>query len=116
MTDAFDHLDPYHHPVVLHTHPGKQEAVYRPLLGGRSRLAGVSLQNEWNEAHRRVLQWRRESAAAGRPWVVASDEQNPWDLGVPPDAGYAGFDGRARPENAPAYTADDSAGGRCGAR
>ena len=48
--------------------PGQQERVYRPLLGERSKLSGVSLQNGWNEVHRRVLQWRRESAAAGRRW------------------------------------------------
>ena len=35
------------------------------------------------------------SAAAKRPWVVANDEQNPADLGVPPDPGYAGSTGNA---------------------
>ena len=91
--------DPYRHPVVLHTFPPEQEKVYRPLLGDKSLLSGVSLQNSWKAAHQRTLQWRRESAAAGRPWVIASDEQNPASLGVPPDPGYKGHDGIAVEKN-----------------
>ncbi len=87
--------DPYRHHIVLHTFPPEQELVYRPLLGDKSLLTGLSLQNSWKAAHQRTLQWRRESAAAGRPWVVASDEQNPAGLGVPPDPGYKGHDGVA---------------------
>ena len=45
-----------------------------------------------------MLHWVRESERAGSPWVVANDEQNPHYTGVPPDPGYAGFDGTARPE------------------
>jgi hypothetical protein len=87
--------DPYQHPIVLHTFPPQQDEVYRPLLGDQSLLTGVSLQNPWNKVHHRTLQWRRESAAAGRPWVVANDEQNPAGLGVPPDPGYQGHNGVA---------------------
>ncbi len=88
--------DPYRHPIVLHTFPDQQDEVYTPLLGDRSALTGVSLQNSWREVHRRTLHWIRASAAAGRPWVVANDEQNPASMGVPPDPGYAGGDGLAR--------------------
>jgi hypothetical protein len=87
--------DPYRHHVVLHTFPPEQDKVYRPMLGDKSLLTGVSLQNPWNRVHPRTLQWRRESSAAGRPWVVANDEQNPAGLGVPPDPGYKGHDGIA---------------------
>ncbi len=89
-------IDPYDHPVVIHTFPNQQDKVYPPLLGDRSALTGASLQNGWNQAHQRTLKWVRESAKAGKPWVVANDEQNPADLGVPPDPGYAGSDGVAR--------------------
>ncbi|ACB75122.1 DUF5060 domain-containing protein [Opitutus terrae] len=100
--------DPYHHPIVLHTFPDWQERVYRPLLGDRSALTGVSLQTGWEQSHRRVLQWIEESAAAGKQWVVAHDEQNPHYTGVPPDTGWEGFDGTARPEKySRPYTADD---------
>jgi hypothetical protein len=89
-------LDPYDHPIVIHTYPNQQDKVYPPLLGDQSVLTGASLQNGWNETHRRTLQWVRASAKAGRPWVVANDEQGPAGLGVPPDPGYAGFDGKDR--------------------
>ena len=99
MAKYLNDLDPYRHPIVLHTFPQQQEEVYRPLLGERSLLSGVSLQNPWNQVHRRSLQWLRESAATGRSWVVANDEQNPAGLGVPPDPGYAGHDGIALERN-----------------
>ncbi len=100
--------DPYHHHIVIHTFPDQQDLVYPPLLGARSALTGASLQNGWDVAHQRVLRWVRASEAAGKPWVVASDEQNPHYTGVPPDPGYAGFDGVARPERGSRpYTIDD---------
>ncbi len=108
MAQFIHDTDPYHHPIVLHTFPDWQERVYRPLLGERSALTGVSLQNGWEVSHQRVLQWIDESTAAGRPWVVAHDEQNPHYTGVPPDPGWEGFDGTARPErNSRPYTPDD---------
>lgn len=88
-------IDPYQHPIVVHTYPDKQDAVYRPLLGRGSELTGASLQNAWNVAHERTLKWVEESEKAGRPWVVANDEQNPPSLGVPPDPTYKGFSGLA---------------------
>ncbi|HEU4719894.1 MAG TPA: DUF5060 domain-containing protein [Gemmatimonadaceae bacterium] len=101
-------VDPYDHHIVLHTWPGRQERIYRPLLGDRSMLTGLSLQTGWNASHRMVLQWLDESARAGRQWVVAHDEQNPHFTGLPPDSGYAGFDGTARPsEGSRPYTAHD---------
>ncbi len=88
--------DPYQHPIVIHTFPNWQDRVYSELLADQSLLTGASLQNGWNEVHRRTLQWVRASAEAGRPWVVANDEQGPASLGVPPDPGYEGFDGTAK--------------------
>jgi hypothetical protein len=75
------------------------EEVYRPLLGDKSLLTGVSMQTSWKASHQKTLQWRKESAAAGRPWVVAHDEQNSASLGVPPDPGYKGYDGIAVESN-----------------
>ena len=87
--------DPYHHLIVVHTYPDWQDRVYSKLVGDQSALTGASLQNSWSAAHQRVLKWVNESANAGRPWVVANDEQNPAEMGVPPDPGYAGQDGVA---------------------
>jgi hypothetical protein len=47
-----------------------------------------------SQAHQRTLRWVTESDS-GRPWIVANDEQNPADMGVPPDPGYAGHSGEA---------------------
>jgi Domain of unknown function (DUF5060)/Putative collagen-binding domain of a collagenase len=91
--------DPYKHHIVVHTYPNRQDAIYSKLLGNQSVLTGASLQNAWNAAHRRTLHWVRASAKAGRPWVVACDEQNPPSIGVPPDPGFEGFSGKARDKN-----------------
>ena len=93
MVQYLHESDPYHHPIVIHTYPDQQDKVYRPLLGDGSLLSGVSLQNPWDIVHRRTLQWLAESKAAGKPWVVANDEQNSAAFGTPPDPGYANFEG-----------------------
>lgn len=82
--------DPYSHHIALHTFPDKQDDIYTPLLGKQSALTGLSLQNSWDRVFERTLQWVRQSGEAGRPWVVANDEQNPPKIGVPADPGYAG--------------------------
>ncbi len=101
MIDYLLAVDPYDHHVVVHTFPNAQDKVYSALLGDRSRLTGASLQNPWNVAHQRTLKWIRESARAGRPWVVCNDEQNPATYGVPCDPGYQGHSGRAEPTTGP---------------
>ena len=100
-------LDPYGNHIVVHTFPDKQEEVYKPLLGRADVLTGVSLQNSWNVAHVRTWTWVHRSRESGHAWVVGHDEQNPAELGVPPDAGYQGFDGAAKPEKGNAYTRHD---------
>ena len=78
-------LDPYDHPVVIHTYPGQQEQVYRPLLGAASELDGVSIQTAYDNVHAETLTWVRASTEAGKPWVVANDEQGHYTTGVTPD-------------------------------
>ena len=92
MAEFFYQNDPYRHNVVLHTYPREQVQVYTPLLGKKSELTGLSLQNGWEAAFKQTLKWVTESNKAGKPWVVANDEQNAADKGVPPDPGYKGFD------------------------
>jgi len=70
-------LDPYSHLRVLHTYPNKKEAVYRPLLGDKSELTGLSLQTSnpaFTQVYDHVKQWVEESTQAGKPWVVSCDE------------------------------------------
>lgn len=78
-------LDPYDHPVVIHTYPGQHEEVYRPLLGDASELDGVSIQTNFDNVHAATREWVRASVESGRPWVVANDEQGPHTIGVKPD-------------------------------
>ncbi|MEX2142430.1 MAG: DUF5060 domain-containing protein [Pirellulales bacterium] len=96
MAGYIRELDPYDHLIVVHTYPNQQDQVYTPLLGKTSAITGTSLQNGWDQVHQRTLKWIDESERAGRPWVVANDEQGPADMGVPPDPGYRGSDGKAR--------------------
>lgn len=91
MAAYFDTTDPYNHHIVLHTFPNGQDQVYTPLLGNHSKLSGVSLQNNWNSVHKQTLRWVTESDKAGKPWVVANDEQNPALQGVPPDPGFGDY-------------------------
>ena len=94
MAQFLSDTDPYHHLIVIHSFPGQQDQMYEALLGKQSLLTGASAQNSWKAAHQQTLKWVRASAAAGRPWVVCNDEQNPASLGVPPDPGYQGYAGK----------------------
>jgi hypothetical protein len=107
MMQFITETDPYHHPIVLHSYPQEQDAVYTPLLGDRSQLTGVSLQNRWDEAHQRTFHWVQAAEAAGRAWVVCNDEQNPPETGVPPDFGYKGYAGKKRDGTRVGYNLDD---------
>lgn len=83
FADYIKSVDPYDHPIVVHTFPGAQETVYGPLLGD-PQLDGVSLQT--NATHAMTITWIDQSNAAGHPWVVSLDEIGPADVGAPPDA------------------------------
>jgi len=94
MAQYIRDTDPYDHLLVIHSFPEQQDEVYENLLGKESELTGASTQNSWKLAHQQTLRWVRASAAAGRPWVVCNDEQNPANQGVPPDLGYKGYAGK----------------------
>lgn len=94
MIQYIRQLDAYDHSVVVHTYPEQQDKVYKPLLGNRSALTGVSLQNSnIRDTHQQTVKWVEASAAVGHPWVVAFDESGTAAHGQCPDLGYQGFDG-----------------------
>lgn len=79
-------LDPYDHPIVVHTFPSKYDEVYGPLLGD-PRISGASLQVGKMERSTKVTtEWLRRSREAGRPWAAFLDEIGPADTGVKPDS------------------------------
>lgn len=84
--DWFQALDPYDHPIVVHTFPGAYDEVYGPLLGF-PHIEGPSLQiSPQDGVHAETIRWIDRSAEAGRAWVVCIDEIGPADTGVMPDA------------------------------
>lgn len=95
MIDYIAALDAYDHNIVIHTYPNQQDQIYRPLLGKGSKLTGTSLQNSsLKTTHAQTVKWVRESARAGKPWIVAFDESGSAAHAQCPDLGYRGFDGR----------------------
>lgn len=93
MAGYIQAVDPYDHLIVIHSYPNQQDKVYRPLLGDESALTGASLQNSnVKDTHWQVVKWINESAKAGKPWVVASDEAGDASFGTPPDPDYPGMD------------------------
>ena len=82
-------LDPYNHPVVCHTYPGKYDEVYTPLLK-YEHFDGPSLQT--NDTHQQTVKWIDASAKAGRNWFVSLDEIGPAHTGVKPDKDDYGHD------------------------
>ena len=75
-------LDPYDHPIVVHTFPGKYDEVYTPLLGYEY-FEGPSLQT--NDTHAETIKWLDRSSSKGRQWFVCLDEIGPANTGVKPD-------------------------------
>ena len=92
MAAYIDEISPYPQNIVIHTYPNQQEEVYPQLLGDQSKITGASLQNSWNQVHRKTLKWLQASKMVGKPWVVANDEQGSAAQGVPPDPGYNNYD------------------------
>ncbi len=84
--------DPYANNIVLHTFPIEIDEVYSPLLGYNSNLSGVSLQTRFSNVHQETGKWVLASSDAGKPWVVANDEQNPFQIGTPVDPDYPGYE------------------------
>ncbi|MCG3199922.1 MAG: hypothetical protein GHCLOJNM_04450 [bacterium] len=79
-------LDPYDHPIVVHTFPSQIDEVYEPLLGFPL-IEGPSLQlGKMERTHKETLKWVRKSRESGRPWFVCLDEIGPAKVGVKDDA------------------------------
>lgn len=87
LAEALEALDPYGHPVLVHTFPDEQDQVYPPLLDNPE-VDGASLQSALPElVHDETRTWVAESALVGGDdgWLVFADEVGPYNIGVPPD-------------------------------
>lgn len=78
-------LDPWDHPIAVHTKPDNLNAIYGALLGFPA-VELCSLQTDPEDVRARTLEWTTASSDAGRAWIVTSDEQNPAEDGAVPDA------------------------------
>ncbi|MHC4301151.1 MAG: DUF5060 domain-containing protein, partial [Planctomycetota bacterium] len=78
-------LDPYDHPITVHTHNNKAPGFYKGILGDPS-FEASSIQSALDRYHRDAIALRRLSAEAGRKWAIFGDEQAPASHGVVPDA------------------------------
>ncbi len=78
-------LDPYDHPVAVHTHLNAARRFYNGILGD-PHFEASSVQSDMAFYHEETVELRRRSAEAGRKWAVFHDEQSPADMGVLPDS------------------------------
>lgn len=80
-------LDPYDHPVVVHSYPGDYDKVYRPLAGFEY-FEGPSVQTNnmqpWDNFNR-IRSLVRMSEQSTRTWNVSLDEAGSGRLGVTTD-------------------------------
>jgi len=84
FTTYIKSIDPYKHPVVMHT-AAQSQNKYLPLLGNPE-FDGPSIQRDMLLVFDISLQWRELSVQYGHPWIVTNDEQGPASEGVMPDS------------------------------
>ncbi len=78
-------LDPYRHPITVHTYSNKALDFYNGILGDPN-FEASSIQSTIDRYNREAIELRQRSAKAGRKWAIFGDEQNPSTHGVLPDA------------------------------
>jgi len=78
-------LDPYDHPIGVHTHLNRARTFYNGILGD-PHFEVASIQSDMAFYHEEAAELRRRSAEAGRKWAIFHDEQSPADMGVLPDS------------------------------
>lgn len=78
-------LDPYDHPITVHTHNNKAQEVYAGILGDAN-FEVTSIQGRMENYNDDAIYLRQASREAGRPWAIFGDEQPSAQDGVLPDA------------------------------
>lgn len=88
MISTLTALDPYNHPIVLHTHsePADKDHILNPLLGLEG-LDGLSFQvSDRRKVNTETQKWLAKSRNAGQAWLIAMDEIGHWHTGARPDS------------------------------
>lgn len=83
FADYIHSLDWAGHTIAIHNPAGWQHK-YEEVLG-QSNFSATSMQYDGTEGGALVEAWRNSSAAAGVPWVIDMDENNPAGVGLTPD-------------------------------
>jgi hypothetical protein len=78
-------LDPYDHPITVHTHNNKALTFYDGIVGDQN-FEATSIQGNMANYNREAIALRQRTAEAGRKWVIFGDEQSKASHGVVPDA------------------------------
>jgi len=89
-------LDPYNHPITVHTQVNVTLKFYSDLLGDEN-FEATSIQSDFSNFHDEAVILRKRSDEAGRKWAIFYDEQGPANRGVLPDSDDPGHD-QARKE------------------
>ncbi len=77
-------LDPYDHPITVHTHNNQAPGFYDGLLGDPN-FEASSIQGRMENYNNDAIVMRQRTAAAGRKWAIFGDEQSTAQVGVMPD-------------------------------
>ncbi|MFK7766465.1 MAG: DUF5060 domain-containing protein [Mariniblastus sp.] len=95
MASYFKSVDPYNHPVLIHTHSTitDRDKILPPLVAHQP-LDGLSFQvDKPSQVHDEVIRWKALAKKSGHPWMITMDEIGKWDTGVVPDSVDADHDG-----------------------
>lgn len=88
MTNFITKIDPYNHPILLHTHSHEPHRtnVLDSILGIKA-LDGLSLQVDKREEAADVMEiWKTKARNSGHEWMITMDEIGMWHTGAQSDS------------------------------
>ncbi|TMM58361.1 DUF5060 domain-containing protein [Maribacter algarum] len=88
MTDFITEIDPYNHPILLHTHSHEPYRGYiLDSIVGFKNLDGLSLQVDKREGAGEVMEtWKTKARESGHEWMITMDEIGMWHTGAQSDS------------------------------
>ncbi len=88
MTRFITKIDPYDHPILLHTHSHEPaRANVLDSIVGFKHLDGLSLQVDKREGAANVVEtWKNKSREAEHEWMITMDEIGMWHTGARSDS------------------------------